>query len=229
MLGGMGWRVDRTAEYYRLLNEGVREHGSAACTQPASCSHSVDFAEIEATAGRRRLGRRRRVLADAGATAWRPPARRLLLLCTNTMHKVADQVQAAVSIPLLHLADTTAAARARRRTDARVGLLAHRVHDGAGLLPRPARRPRPATCSSPTPTTAPTSTGSSTTSCAAASSSRSRAQVYRRRDRPARRAQGRRASSWAAPRSSCSSAQRTARSRSSRPPGCTSRPPSPPR
>ncbi|KJE22758.1 aspartate racemase [Frankia torreyi] len=106
MLGGMSW--ESSAEYYRLANELVRARlgdlHSARCVL-----FSVDFADIEAmqTAGRWDeasvvLAAAARSLVAAGAD--------LVLLCTNTMHKVADQVQAAIDVPLLHLADATAAA-----------------------------------------------------------------------------------------------------------------------
>lgn len=106
LLGGMSWQS--TAEYYRVLNELVqnREEGlhSARCLL-----YSVDFADIEAMQVEGRwddaavaLGRAAQALETAGAD--------FIVLCTNTMHKVADQIQAAISIPLLHLGDTTAEA-----------------------------------------------------------------------------------------------------------------------
>ena len=61
----------------------------------------------------------------------------LLLICTNTMHKVADQVQAAVGIPLLHIADVTADAVLAAGLDT-VGVARHRLHDGADVLSRAA-------------------------------------------------------------------------------------------
>jgi aspartate racemase len=104
LVGGMSW--ESTALYYRWINEGVRD----ALGPPRSASlvmHSFDFAEIQALqhsndweeAGRR-LARAARSLEAAGADA--------VLLCTNTMHKVADAVEAGVRVPLLHLADATA-------------------------------------------------------------------------------------------------------------------------
>jgi aspartate racemase len=118
LIGGMSW--ESSAEYYRLLNTLVADRlgdlHSADCVLA-----SVDFAEVEAmqAQGRwddagRMLARVARDLEAAGAEG--------LVLCTNTMHKVADQIEAAVSIPLLHLADATAAA-AQRAGLVRVGLL----------------------------------------------------------------------------------------------------------
>ncbi|MFJ3514058.1 MULTISPECIES: aspartate/glutamate racemase family protein [unclassified Streptomyces] len=118
LLGGMSW--ESTAEYYRLLNEFTRERlgglHSARCVL-----YSVDFAEIEQLQVQGRWDESGRVLA-AAARSLEAAGADLVLLCTNTMHKVADQVQAAVSIPLLHLADATADA-VRAQGLQRVGLL----------------------------------------------------------------------------------------------------------
>jgi aspartate racemase len=69
--------------------------------------YSVDFAEIEQLQSEGRWTEAGEVLADA-ARAVEAAGAQLVLICTNTMHKVADEVAAAVSVPLLHLADTTA-------------------------------------------------------------------------------------------------------------------------
>ena len=106
MIGGMSW--ESSAEYYRLANELVRERLGGLHSARLVLA-SVDFAEIEhlqvtgqwGTAGELLAGVAKQVEA-AGAE--------LLVLCSNTMHKVAEQIQAAVSIPLVHLADATAAA-----------------------------------------------------------------------------------------------------------------------
>ena len=106
MLGGMSW--ESSALYYQLANELVRERlgrlHSARCVL-----YSVDFAEIESLQVSGRWDEAGEVLAEA-ARALEAAGADLLLLCTNTMHKVADQVQDAVGIPLLHLADATARA-----------------------------------------------------------------------------------------------------------------------
>ena len=118
MLGGMSW--ESSAEYYRLANELVRDRLGGLHSARVLLA-SVDFADVERlqVAGRweeagQLLAREAQGLEAAGAD--------LLVLCTNTMHKVADQVQAAVSIPLLHLADATAAAVGRAGLST-VGLL----------------------------------------------------------------------------------------------------------
>ncbi|MZD03836.1 amino acid racemase [Streptomyces sp. SID5785] len=104
LLGGMSW--ESTAEYYRLLNELTRARlgglHSARCVL-----YSVDFAEIEQLQVQGRWDEAGELLADAAAALERAGAD-LVLICTNTMHKVADRVADAVSVPLLHLADATA-------------------------------------------------------------------------------------------------------------------------
>ena len=106
MLGGMSW--ESSAEYYRLVNELVRERRgglhSARCVLA-----SLDFAEVERLQVAGEWAQAGELLA-AAARGLEAAGADLLLICTNTMHKVADQVQAAVGIPLLHLADATAAA-----------------------------------------------------------------------------------------------------------------------
>lgn len=106
MLGGMSW--ESTAEYYRLANQMVRDRLGGLHSARLLLS-SVDFADIERlqVSGRwddagQLLAAEARHLEAAGAE--------LLMLCTNTMHRVADDVEAAISIPLLHLADITAIA-----------------------------------------------------------------------------------------------------------------------
>ncbi|PDQ20348.1 aspartate/glutamate racemase [Mesorhizobium sanjuanii] len=106
LLGGMSW--ESTAIYYRLLNEIVRER-LGGLHSAKLLLWSFDFAEI---AERQHHGdwhgagllliQAARKLESGGAEG--------LLLCTNTMHKLADEVQAAVSIPLIHIADATAVA-----------------------------------------------------------------------------------------------------------------------
>src|SRR3954447_16937454 len=119
MLGGMSW--ESTAEYYRLANEGVRDRLGGLHSAPIVLA-SVDFAEIEALQVAAEWDRAGEILA-AEAARLEAAGAELLVLCTNTMHKVADRVQAAVGIPLLHLAATTAAAvHAPGRTP--LGLLA---------------------------------------------------------------------------------------------------------
>ncbi|MFF9078522.1 aspartate/glutamate racemase family protein [Streptomyces rubiginosohelvolus] len=118
LIGGMSW--ESTAEYYRLINEYTRDRlgglHSARCVL-----YSVDFAEIERLQAEGRWEEAGEVLADA-ARAVQSAGADMVLICTNTMHKVADTVAAAVSIPLVHLADATADA-VRAAGVRKVGLL----------------------------------------------------------------------------------------------------------
>jgi aspartate racemase len=139
LIGGMSW--ESSLEYYRLLNEGVKQRlggfHSAACVMV-----SVDFAEIEAyqesgdwLAAGKALGQAALALERGGAEC--------VVLCTNTMHKVADAIQSSVRIPLLHIADATGRA-VQAQGLRRVGLLgtrftmeeafyAERLREGFGL------------------------------------------------------------------------------------------------
>jgi aspartate racemase len=121
LIGGMSW--ESSAEYYRRLNAAVRDRlgplNSAECVM-----WSVDFAEIAALQRRGDWDAAARRLADIGARLEGAGAE-CLVLCTNTMHRVADELQAAVAIPLLHIADATAA-RVRAAGVQTVGLLATR-------------------------------------------------------------------------------------------------------
>ena len=119
LLGGMSW--ESSAEYYRLANELVRERvGGLASAR--LLLHSVDFAEVERLQAEDRWDEAGALLATAAAGLEAGGAE-LLVLCTNTMHKVAPAIEAAVSIPLLHIGDVTARA-VRAAGLARVGLLA---------------------------------------------------------------------------------------------------------
>jgi aspartate racemase len=119
LIGGMSW--ESSAAYYRLANEIVRDRvGGLASAR--LLLHSVDFATVERFQAEGRWDEAGALLADA-AVGLEAGGAELLVLCTNTMHKVADTVEAAVSIPLLHIADVTAAA-VRAQGLGRVGLLA---------------------------------------------------------------------------------------------------------
>ncbi|MEV6235858.1 aspartate/glutamate racemase family protein [Lentzea sp. NPDC051838] len=106
MLGGMSW--ESSAEYYRLANVLVRERVGGLHSAKVVL-HSVDFAEIERMQVEGRWDDAGKALAEA-ASGVQAAGADFLLICTNTMHKVFDQVQAAVDIPVIHLGDTTAAA-----------------------------------------------------------------------------------------------------------------------
>jgi len=109
MLGGMSW--ESSAQYYRLANEMVRERLGGLHSARIVLT-SVDFADIEALQVAGRWDEAGHLLAEA-AQGLEAAGADLLLICTNTMHKVADQVQASIGIPLLHLGDATAQAVTR--------------------------------------------------------------------------------------------------------------------
>ena len=104
LLGGMSW--ESTEHYYRLINEGIRARlGKLHSARIAMVS--VDFQEIEELQTAGDWDRAGLILAHAARQVEAAGAD-FLLICTNTMHKVAPQIQAAIQIPLLHLADATA-------------------------------------------------------------------------------------------------------------------------
>lgn len=104
LIGGMSW--ESSAEYYRLINEAVKEQlGSLHSAQ--LLLYSVDFAEIERLQHAGDWDAAGRILADAARRLERGGAN-FLLLCTNTMHKVAAAITEAVAIPFIHIADPTA-------------------------------------------------------------------------------------------------------------------------
>jgi len=106
LIGGMSW--ESSAQYYRLINEAVRSRlGGVASAR--TLMWSFDFAEIEALQHQGRWPELSRRLADA-ARALEAGGADFLVLCTNTMHREADSIEAAVRIPLLHIADPTAEA-----------------------------------------------------------------------------------------------------------------------
>jgi len=104
MIGGMSW--ESTVSYYQLVNELVKERlGGLHSAQVVL--YSVDFADIEELQVTERWGEAGEALAGA-ARAVEAAGADFLILCTNTMHKVVDIIEAAVTIPLLHIADATA-------------------------------------------------------------------------------------------------------------------------
>ncbi len=139
LIGGMSW--ESSSEYYRLLNETVRARFGDLHSAPCIL-FSVDFNEIAtlqragdwAALTKKMIGCAQ-ALEQAGAE--------LLLICTNTMHRMADEVQAAAGIPLVHIADVTGARIAQAGLK-KVGLLGtlytmeqtfyrERVAEGFGL------------------------------------------------------------------------------------------------
>jgi aspartate racemase len=119
LLGGMSW--ESSIEYYRLVNEITRDRFGGL--HSADClMRSVDFADIEVLQREDRWDEAGARLADE-ARALVAGGAELLVLCTNTMHKVADTITDAIDIPFIHIADTTAHAVRAAGLDT-VGLLA---------------------------------------------------------------------------------------------------------
>jgi aspartate racemase len=118
LIGGMSWHS--TVEYYRIVNELVAErrggHASAKVV-----IQSLDFAEIRDCQVRDDWARAGKLLAQAAQQCERSGAD-MVLICTNLMHRVADDVEAAVDIPLLHIADALAD-RAHAEGWSRLGVL----------------------------------------------------------------------------------------------------------
>jgi aspartate racemase len=104
LIGGMSW--ESSIEYYRIINETAKARlggfHSAKCLM-----YSVDFADIETLQHQGRWPEAAQVLVGAAKSLENGGAD-FVVLCTNTMHKVADEIQAHIHIPLLHIADATA-------------------------------------------------------------------------------------------------------------------------
>ena len=104
LLGGMSW--ESTALYYRLINEETKRR-LGGLHSARTILFSVDFHEVEAMQSNDDWTAAADLLSDAALSIEKAGAD-FLLICTNTMHKVADEVLARINIPLLHLADATA-------------------------------------------------------------------------------------------------------------------------
>lgn len=121
LIGGMSW--ESSVEYYRIINEEV--HARLGGLHSAlSLMYSVDFAEIERLEREDKWEEATGLMVDAARRLERGGAD-LVLICANTMHKMADTVQAGIGIPVLHVVDAAAEA-VRKRGLARVGLLGTR-------------------------------------------------------------------------------------------------------
>ena len=121
MLGGMSW--ESTAIYYREINEGIKQN-LGGLHSAKICLHSVDFDEIEKLQHADDWDTAAMVLAD-GARKIEAGGANFLIICTNTMHRVASEIEQAISIPLLHIADATAL-KLKDDNITRVGLLGTR-------------------------------------------------------------------------------------------------------
>jgi len=129
LVGGMSW--ESSAVYYRDLNLGMRER-LGGLSSPKLALTTVDFAEVTHLEDDERWDQVGALLADAARGVERAGAD-FLLLCTTTFHKVADQVEAAVEIPVLHLGDVVAQA-VRAAGIEKVGLIGTKVAMGESFF-----------------------------------------------------------------------------------------------
>jgi aspartate racemase len=104
LLGGMSW--ESTQSYYRAINQAVREQ-LGGLHSAKIVLYSVDFAEIETLQVQGDWDKAGELLAAAASAVERAGAD-FLVICTNTMHKVAPAIAAGISLPILHIADATA-------------------------------------------------------------------------------------------------------------------------
>ncbi|MFD2231245.1 aspartate/glutamate racemase family protein [Alkalimarinus sediminis] len=118
LIGGMSW--ESTMGYYREINQGVKA-ALGGLHSAKIVLFSVDFDPIEKLQQQGEWHKSGEILANAARQVERAGAD-CILICTNTMHKVADQVASAVSIPLLHIADATGESLLKNSVK-RVGLL----------------------------------------------------------------------------------------------------------
>jgi aspartate racemase len=104
LIGGMSW--ESSIEYYRIINEAVKEK-LGGLHSAKSIMVSVDFAEVEILQREEKWSEAARMMVDAAKSLEKGGAD-FIVICTNTMHKAADEIQANVKIPLVHIADATA-------------------------------------------------------------------------------------------------------------------------
>jgi aspartate racemase len=118
LIGGMSW--ESSAVYYKIINQKIKEKlgGVHSCQ---CLMYSVDFGEIAALQHQGDWAKLSEIMIDAAQRLERGGAD-LIVLCTNTMHKLADDIEAHVSIPLVHIADVTAEA-IKEKGMKKIGLL----------------------------------------------------------------------------------------------------------
>ncbi|KUI97571.1 aspartate/glutamate racemase family protein [Vibrio sp. MEBiC08052] len=104
LLGGMSW--ESTLSYYKAINESVQNKLGGLHSAKISL-YSVDFDEIEKLQHQGKWDETAKILSDSAKSVESGGAD-FLLICTNTMHKVAPQIESSISIPILHIADATA-------------------------------------------------------------------------------------------------------------------------
>jgi len=118
MIGGMSW--ESSLEYYRIMNQAVKEKLGGFHSAPCIL-YSVDFDDVEKLQHQGDWESLTQLMIEAAQRVKKAGAD-FLVICTNTMHKMADEVQGAIQIPLLHIADVTAEA-VKANGQSQVGLL----------------------------------------------------------------------------------------------------------
>ncbi|MGP6377988.1 aspartate/glutamate racemase family protein [Yersinia bercovieri] len=121
LIGGMSW--ESTIPYYRMINQQVKEQ-LGGLHSAKIILYSVDFHEIEQLQVKGDWQSAAKVLSDA-AVSLKLAGAEVVVVCTNTMHKVADDIEAASGLPLLHIADATAA-QIKQQGINKIGLLGTR-------------------------------------------------------------------------------------------------------
>ncbi|QHB31995.1 aspartate/glutamate racemase family protein [Yersinia canariae] len=121
LIGGMSW--ESTIPYYRIINQQVKEQ-LGGLHSAKIILYSVDFHEIEQLQAKGDWQTAGQLLSDAAISLKRAGAD-VIVVCTNTMHKVADDIEAASGLPLLHIADATAA-QIKHQGIGKIGLLGTR-------------------------------------------------------------------------------------------------------
>lgn len=104
LIGGMSW--ESSIEYYRIINEATKSK-LGGLHSAKSVMYSVDFSEIEALQHQGRWQEAADLMVSAAQSLERAGAD-FVVLCTNTMHKLADEIEANIRVPFLHIADATA-------------------------------------------------------------------------------------------------------------------------
>ena len=104
MIGGMSW--ESSIEYYRIVNQAVREK-LGGLHSAKSIMYSVEFAEIEELQHQNQWDKLAEIMVEAGRSLEKGGAD-FVIICTNTMHKLYDEVQQSIKIPMLNIADATA-------------------------------------------------------------------------------------------------------------------------
>ena len=121
LIGGMSW--ESSLEYYRIINEAVKQR-LGGLHSAESIMYSVDFDEIEKLQSQGNWQELTKVMIDSAQKLEKAGAD-LVIICTNTMHKMAGEVQNSINIPLLHIADATAE-KIKENGCKKVGLLGTR-------------------------------------------------------------------------------------------------------